>query len=271
MNFRFLLLAVSLLAFAACDRTEPVVTGEVPVSIATVIDGNAFEVGQEYDNLQGRKFRFDGLKLYVSDIVLVKDDGTEVALTYEPQDEPIWLYDFTNSIVYGAESSVGSNGELIAGGMKAPVGDYQGAKILIGVRDDLNGDRDPVDYPVDHPLSEQHSAFWTWNSGYIFLKIDGRFDDSSDASGQSLEGSLTYHTGLDTLIRNVEFLEGTHGFSVSESSNPPLQFELDVQKLFYFGTDTLDMVTDHLTHTTNNYELAETITNNLANHAISLE
>ena len=270
---RMLLAALLAATLTACDRNEPGTNGVIPISIRPVLNGELFETETVYQNLQGRAFQFDNLSLYVSDMTLVSADGEEVVLSGEEQDESVLFFDFTNGTIFGTAGKLSSNGSLISENLDAPAGEYQGIRLTLGVPRNLNGDFDPVTYPEEHPLSEQRGAFWSWNSGYIFLKIDGRVDNSADNNGQELLGSLTYHTGLDTLIRTVSFLEPEHAFTIETGDTPTdeLNFTFDINKLFYFDGDTLDMVNSNLTHTTNDFDLAETIMDNLAAHAISLE
>lgn len=269
---RMLLAIFIATLIVGCDN-KPEPTGLIPVSIRPVINGETFQTGTPYKNLQGRDFQFDGLSLYVSDITLIDDAGNEVLLISPDQEETVWFFDFTRGLIYGSAGSLGSDGALSTGNLEVPEGTYTSAKITLGVPTSLNGDFDPVTYDTDHPLSEQRGAYWTWNSGYIFLKIDGQFDSSATADGISMDGSLTYHTGLDTLIREVTFPFGGQNKEITLSDSPTesLNFTLDINKLFYFEADTLDMMTSNLTHTTNDFDLATSITKNLSSHAISLE
>ncbi len=274
MMKRMLLATLVATLLVGCDnKPEPETSGVIPVSFRPVINGETFQTGTPYKNLQGRDFQFDGFSLYVSEISLIDEAGNEVALNNPDQEESVWLFDFAKGEVYGSVGSLANNGALSTGSLEVPAGTYTGASFTIGVPTSLNGDFDPVTYNSGHPLSEQRGAFWTWNSGYIFLKIDGRFDNSPDANGQSLDGSLTYHIGLDTLIRKVSYTFPAENIVVTTGDDPSesLDFTLDVNKLFYFESDTLDMMSDNLTHTTNDFELATTITTNLSSHAINLE
>lgn len=270
-----MLLAICIATFfMGCDRTqEPKADGVIPVSVRPMINGETFQTGVPYQNLQGRNFQFDGFSIYLSEISLIDDAGNTVELCSPDQEEPVWLFDFGRGEVYGSTGSLGSDGALSTGNLIVPSGTYTGASFTFGVPASLNGDFDPVTYATEHPLSEQRGAFWTWNSGYIFLKIDGQVDNSPDADGQSLDGSLTYHIGLDSLIRTVSYTFDTENIVISAGDDPTesLDLILDVNKLFYYETDTLDMLTSNLTHTTNDFELATSITDNLSNHAIYIE
>lgn len=270
---RILFVASLAAVLMSCDHARPESTGVIPLSIRPVLNQQLFETGIRYQNLQGRQFQFDNLSLYLSELTLIHQDGTEILVKSADQEEAVLLFDFARGELYGATGEKSANGALLTSPFDVPAGTYQGIKFTLGVPRSLNGDFDPVTYPIDHPLSEQRGAFWTWNSGYIFLKIDGQIDNSQSANGQSLDGSITYHTGLDTLIRTVSFLDPQHTFSIEAGEIPTeeLRLTFDISKLFYLEGDTLDMLSQNLTHTTNDFDLAETIMTNLATHALTLE
>ncbi len=267
-----LMLSLLLALFSACDRVDPLPTGLIGVGIRPVISDDLFIVGSPFMNPEGRAFQFDNFQLYVSEIKLVREDGEEFLVNSAGQEEPVWLFDFGDGKIYGTNSSLTNDGTLRTEAFEVPAGSYRGIKLSLGVPKSFNH-LDPVTYATMHPLSEFHGAFWTWNSGYIFLKIDGNIDESPEANGLSLGKGLTYHTGLDTLFREISFLDGVHTFSVTEGTTPErsLDFTLDVNKLFYLEADTIDMVDQNFTHTTNNFTLAEAITRNLSTHALRLE
>ena len=70
----------------------------------------------------------------------------------------------------------------------------------------------------------------------------------------------------------MDYTASEHAFEVE--SNEELQFELemDLNRLFYTNTDTINMVEQFLTHTmpvgSEAFQLAEKITDNLVNNAV---
>lgn len=269
---RYLLLPVfALILFSACDRTNPEPSGKVEIGIRPLSGESVFLVNSSYDNLQGRKFQLENFQLYLSELSLVNSEGKTVSLYSATQDEPVWLWDFGKLKVFGAESYLAEGdaiGTIRASGLKdVPVGSYTSLKATFGVPESFNH-LDPTTFPTTHPLSEVHGAFWTWNSGYIFLKIDGQFDDSPAGNDPAMNGSLTYHLGLDSLRREL-VLDGLN-LQVTEDATSIVDLDFYFDRLFYWENDTIDMVVDHLTHTTNDFELATRMTRNLANHAFEL-
>ena len=43
------------------------------------------------------------------------------------------------------------------------------------------------------PGAEASDMYWTWNSGYIFLKMEGKYDDRTDTI--STASNYFYHIG----------------------------------------------------------------------------
>lgn len=261
------------LGLVACDRNTPETDAALKVQLTPVAGDEAFQTGQTYTNVQGRSYLLQNLQVYISDIKLIGTNGDEFALMPEGQAEPVWLFDFADQTIYGANATY-TNGVLSTEALPVPAGDYNGVTFSLGVPARLNTGIDPVTYGTTHPLSEQHGTIWTWNSGYIFLKLDGVIDTTAAATGQNLAGSLTYHLGLDTLRRDLSFVGSEYAFNVpvgDVATAPTLGLKLDVNKLFYQAGDTLNMVQRNLTHTTNDFELAEIIMNNFAEHAITVE
>ncbi len=60
-----------------------------------------------------------------------------------------------------------------------PAGNYQALRFDIGLNEATNHS-DPAQYPATHPLNPNlNKLHWTWQTGYIFLALEGRYRDSS--------------------------------------------------------------------------------------------
>src|SRR5690606_27283460 len=122
---------------------------------------------------------------YISSLALKKADGTEVLL------KDYYLANFTDDIVFD---------------FTVPKGDYVGLGFLLGVPENVNTDTDPAQYPHTHPLSVAGSQgmFWSWMTGYIFTKFEGRAD-TTGTIGEPVLYPFSYHTGNDDYSRYVAF------------------------------------------------------------------
>ncbi len=78
-----------------------------------------------------------------------------------------------------------------------PAGNYQAVRFLLGV-DSVANHADPALWPNDHPLGLMRAAsmHWSWNAGYIFMKLEGRYR----VPNPLLNGFFSFHIGRDDLI-----------------------------------------------------------------------
>jgi hypothetical protein len=93
---------------------------------------------------------------------------------------------------------------------------------------------------------------WNWNSGYRFLRIDGKVDTDGDGT---MDETMAFHLGTNNMLQNVSL---TAHKDVEKGSNM-LHMEFDLAKLF----EGVDLSTDFSTHTMNNPELAAAVRDNI--------
>ncbi|GAA4006596.1 hypothetical protein GCM10022631_17630 [Deinococcus rubellus] len=94
-------------------------------------------------------------QMYISNVALVKADGSEVRIPG------------LNLIKLGAD---GPFQNIMAFRGDAPVGDYRGVRFDVGVPRDLNH----LDASTQAaPLGVDSGMFWAWNPGYIFSRYEG--------------------------------------------------------------------------------------------------
>jgi hypothetical protein len=247
-----LLLPLFFLAFfiSSCDKDESVVsqipektTGTVEIRFIPTMNGEAFSVNQNFVGPNGLRMRYETFKFYLSDIQL--QNGSTVLGSKDVVLVDFSLSDKTISI----ETTPGTIDQLTFG---------------MGVKQSLNGTADPdfnpASYPIDHPLSVYAGMYWTWASGYIFSKLEGRIDTSA---AQNLDPtySFFYHSGKDTLF-------STHSISninaeVVKGQKTSINLKIEVNDVFKTSSDTINMVQDYFTHTTDDFDLAKKVINNL--------
>jgi hypothetical protein len=177
--------AVGLLAsmlFTSCkkedDKGDPIADpyGKLTVSIANEIDGQPLVFGpMSYTNASGNKYSVDLLKYYVSNFTLVKADGSETNFkNYQLIDASV-----PSTLSFTLDSVL--NGE------------YTSVKFFLGVDSVRNhtgvqeGALDPV-----------HGMIWTWNTGYIFFKHEGFYQDSTGATR-----TIVFHLGTDDALTSI--------------------------------------------------------------------
>ncbi|RHX93743.1 metallo-mystery pair system four-Cys motif protein [Leptospira yasudae] len=113
-------------------------------------------------------FQLHDFRLYVHDVTLIKTSGEEVGLTLNQdgkfQSGNIALLDFENKT--GKCNGTPETNNLVAAAI--PAGTYKGIKFTVGVPENKNHlDADNQAAPMNTT-----GMFWSWTSGYKFLKLD---------------------------------------------------------------------------------------------------
>lgn len=103
----------------------------------------------------GQSLDVKEVRFYVSNVALVKADGSEVPVN-------------GLSLAELKKGTPPRNIEIFKG--DAPAGEYRGLRFDVGVPRELNhGDATTA----KAPLSIEEGMYWAWNSGYIFFSLHG--------------------------------------------------------------------------------------------------
>ena len=202
---------VGPLMFAGCDKDEangPAPTEPQVPSMTIEMDhlaGNRkFWFDTTYTNAAGENFTASMFKYYISNIRLVDANGV-----LHPIPESYFLVDHADPTSMTLELN------------DVEAGTYTGMKFIIGVDSARNcsgaqsGDLDPG-----------LGMFWTWNTGYIFMKLEGNCP----------QGFFEYHIG-GYKGANVNFREIDLNFNGDElvlapNKKPELHLVTDVLEIF---------------------------------------
>ncbi len=240
-NFRLLgvlLLLSATIAFTGCETDEepmPNATQKLSFHVHTNVGSQEADYVSTFTDASGRKFTISDFRYYLSNIVLIKSDGSELPLS-----DLVLLV-----------SPLENDYEL----MDVPVGDYKGMKLLFGL-DSATNHLDPATYPAGNPLAIQTPGIhWDWNSGYIFMKMEGLCDTTLSGSGNA-DFPFFYHVGMDELKRSIDMTN--EPFSVVSGTDKEVVLELDILDVL----QNVDMRTENETHTFNNMPLASKIADN---------
>ena len=241
-------LLVSLaFAFNSCKPEKSDVLPKLNVTIKTVYNNQPFAIGEIYDDGMGHRIRIDLLMSYFSQMKLVNSNGNEILL------KDFQLQNLDNDFTFTTE---------------IPEGSYQSFNMGIGIPKSYNKDVDPSTYPNSHPLSVQgaQGMFWTWNTGYIFTKFEGKAD-LTGTEGSPLDHSFAFHTGDDLLYG---FVSLNKNLSAEKNKTYDLVITIHADKLIKGDNDQIDIAVDYLTHTSGNFPLAERFVDNFS-AAITVE
>jgi len=218
------ILAASL--FASCNEPSsgpPRETGSIRVEFDNVVgDKNLVLNGVTYFNKSGEDFVVTKFSYYISNIRFYQTDGTVYTV---PQDSSYFLI---------REENKASQFVTIP---DVPVGDYNFIEFMIGVDslrntmpiEKMKGVLDPGGNMMEDGM------YWAWNSGYIFVKLEG-----SSSFGNPVNDKFYYHIGLYggyhtrtvNNTRTVKIKFGDDTVSVTSQKVPEVHLFVDVLKFF---------------------------------------
>lgn len=159
--------------------------GSTPVKCGTAVAG----LGSGHVAAQIKDFRF-----YVSNVKLVKADGSEVALTLAANDDwnltsggqALTLIDLEDATGACSAGTAATNANVTG---TVPAGQYVGVKMSMGVPFALNH----TDYAVATKPMDVQAMAWSWQSGRKFAKIE--LSDPDGANGSWIAKTFNFHLG----------------------------------------------------------------------------
>lgn len=241
VNNYFLVVVLSVVLWSCGE--EPVVTPETKINLTftPTFNGEALSIDSVYTNSFGQQFRIETLQFYLSNIY-----------AHNAPDSVLLKQAFLFSLLQPQTLT-----------LEVAPQSFSSLSFGIGVPANLNKNVDPSQYANANPLSVQGSngMFWYWNTGYIFSKIEGRYE-LSGAPNAPLMDTYAFHMGDDPLYRVIQL--NTGNVSLTEGDVRTLNIEVAMDSVFNRTTDPIDFSIDNLTHTTTNFPLAERMTNNFS-------
>ena len=174
-------------------------------------------------------------KYYLGKIALIKKDGSITKA----------------GDYYLVDESDATTKEIRFAGL--PDGDYTGLEFLIGVdsTDNCSGAQSGA-------LDPANAMFWAWNTGYIFLKLEGNAP-ASKSSGHLLEYHIGGYRAPNNCIRRVR-MNFKKPLGIRNGKIARLELTADVEKILSAKNNidfsALSSVTDfhHATMVADNFE-----------------
>lgn len=252
------LFSATLFTFS-CDKDDegefgPNDKGSIILEFDNVVGSQNLQLNgpQTYTNANGDQFNVTLLNYYISNVKLKKGDGTVYTV---PQDSSYFL----------VKESVAASREIKL--KNIPAGDYTEVTFTVGVDSTRNtmdlskrtGMLDPA------ANSGEDNMYWSWNSGYIFFKMEGLSPQATaDAAGNK---KFRYHIGgfggmNSKTINNIKTITRTFGgekATVRSSITPQLHIVVDILKAFEgsskvsIGSNTTVMFAPYSVNIANNY------------------
>lgn len=217
-NISKILSVFILLAFVACKKDtktaepDPIPVqenGSLNVKFENVADTTALQFATKYVNQNGDTFQVSVFKYFISNIVVTKEDNS----TYTEPDS-YHLIDHSDP----ATSLINLK--------NVPAGAYKSISFMLGVDSARSASGAQTG-----ALANYGSMYWTWNSGYIMLKLEGTSPKSGDPA-KSLYFHAGGYGGTYKVQRTFNLSFNTSRANVSKSSTPEVHLSADVLEIF---------------------------------------
>lgn len=173
----FLIFSTALFACKKNGNTPTLESGKVTINFSNKVAGQPVEEGKlQYTNAAGNIYSITLLKYYVTNVVLTTDDNYDVKLNN---------YDLIDAFDTQNFSSIEAG--------LLPNATYKSMRFNLGIDSIRNhtgaqdGDLDPI-----------HNMIWSWNTGYLFMKHEGKFINTI---GDTID--LEYHLGTDIAYSTI--------------------------------------------------------------------
>ena len=220
------------------------VPGTVRLDVEMTWEGEPYALGDIAEDYAGHQIQLHNLQAYISRVELRNKAGEWIG--NERTDE-VHLLDFNQESPRIVEPF--------------PEGTYDAIRFGIGLPPDINGVVSPADFSNDNPLSVEGSAgmFWTWLTGYIFFKYEGR---ASQVGSTVMSEPIAYHCGTNDSYREVMF-EFANDVWIWPENLHTLQLQYDAATTLY-ATEPIDVIEYPITHNGPNDTLAFQLMDNIA-------
>lgn len=254
-----LLVVMGMFVLAGCDSSVDGDDGEmtmVNLRLEPIVAGSPMSSheGHVY-TINGRAMTLESARLYVSEITLIKEDGTEHTIEADsPMTLPARSDDgdishTVNEKIMLFKHDVGED-EHALGHIEA--GDYKGLRFKVGI-DGLTNKVDVSQVAAGHPLAKQtdRNNHWSWNAGYIYLRMDGLVDGDGDGTPES---DWDVHLGTPDFLTTVELDFDFHLHADEPSElHVMVDYAAFIQDVDYSNSDNF------LCHTMNNLPVAQKV------------
>lgn len=193
--FKTAIIISSLVMIVSCSDDDPSSTGsngtagKVAITFDAKVGSQDFALDTEYA-INGHDYSFDHLRYWVSNVVLVKEDGTEVAVadSYYLLEETGEISVQDGSYIYPAKK------REVVQLSDIPQGRYTKLRFAVGV-DPTYNDNLSLQSGELSQLNGMTNISWMWHTSYIFSSLSGVSHTNEE---------IKVETGLNTNFRNIE-------------------------------------------------------------------
>ena len=244
----FLVAALALTIVSCSNDDDDVVANNVTLEFSNTFGDTPIVLGDatsttatENTSAAAQVHHFSELKYVISNIRLVKADGTEIPYNINDLDKGATVID---------QSKVASLSYVLS---NIPVGTYAKLKFGLGIKTELNT-LDQVRFPNFYAAAGANDTamHWEWGTGYRFTKIEGFYDTDDKTlsihTGSTLAGTKgdasTYVQGVDA-YREIALDLTTN--AVVGNNAPKITIKANFDKLLSGATNQITLGTGNAT------------------------
>ncbi|WP_442794491.1 MbnP family protein [Pelobium manganitolerans] len=243
-KYSFLILALSV--FVSCKKDKDPVANNINLHFNNTFKDKTIVLGDAASSTatvnasaNGQVHHFSELKYVISNIRLIKADGTAIPYNINNLDEGA-------TVINQAKAQ---SLDYVLGNI--PVGEYKQIKFGLGVKADLNT-LNEAKFPKFYAAAGANDTkmMWEWGAGYRFTKIEGFYDTDNKTlsihTGSTVEGTngdeATYTQGVDA-YRDITL--SLPKLAVVGKNAPKITIKADFDKLLSGKTNTIALGDDN--------------------------
>ena len=201
-KIKTILMAITTVAaLSSCSKEDNSnSTGKVSLQFDHYVGAEKLTLGTDAAGAKaytsnGQTLKFSEVKYVITNVVLVKADGTKVPYHTEDLDKGGFLIN---------QADAASLAPVLN---EIPSGDYKGIEFGLGVKKELNNLKLQTQFPNFYKLTgsfkQKEIMHWEWANGYRFVKLEGWYSNPTppgkDKEGNPLpaitDGELSIHIG----------------------------------------------------------------------------
>lgn len=232
-------LCLAAIAFTSCSNDDTPAANNVTLKFDNTFGNTSIVLGDAASgsatintSAAGQVHHFSELKYVISNIRLIKDDGTEVPYNVNDLDRGAAVID---------QSKPSSLNYILS---NIPSGTYRQIKFGLGVKSSLNT-LDQVRFPNFYAAAGANDTqmHWEWGTGYRFTKIEGFYDADNK--------QLSIHTGSTVAGEEGNYTQGVDAYryitlnlginAVVGDSAPVITIKADFAKLLSGASNTITL------------------------------
>ena len=201
-KIKTILMAITTVAaLSSCSKEDNSnLTGKVSLQFDHYVGAEKLTLGTDAAGAKaytsnGQTLKFSEVKYVITNVVLVKADGSKVPYHTEDLDKGGFLIN---------QADAASLAPVLN---EIPSGDYKGIEFGLGVKKELNNLKLQTQFPNFYKLTgsfkQKEIMHWEWANGYRFVKLEGWYSNPTppgkDKEGNPLsaitDGELSIHIG----------------------------------------------------------------------------